>query len=290
MFPSGMTSIDMKNVKSIEQFADSAVLGEPQKLLRAVFNAPTVGLAILDRRLRFRAVNNALGSINGVPPEAHLGKTIRGVLGKAAVALEPPFKHVFSNGREVSNLEVCAKLPNRPEVGYWIENYFPLRDAAGRVQQVAAVVVEITEQKKLQQSLCSVTEMLFRNLVLTVNNSEAFLRQFTQESRKQIPDSGANHDPSPVTGLSEVLEGRSESDVNAKVGVVPLTPREREVVKLLADGRGNKGTAAILGVSVKTIEAHRQRIMLKLGVHTATGLLHYAVTNKILDPEHMGHV
>jgi DNA-binding CsgD family transcriptional regulator len=134
--------------------------------------------------------------------------------------------------------------------------------------------VEVTEQKKLQQSICSVTEMLFRNLVLTVSNSEALLRQFTQESCKQISDSGATHDPSPLTGLSEVLEGRSESEVNPKVGVVQLSPREREVVKLLANGHGNKGTAAILGLSVKTVEALRERIMLKLGVHTSTGLSH----------------
>ena len=77
-----MTSIDMKHGKSIERFADSAAFGEPRELLRAFFNATTLGLAILDNQFRFRAVNNALGSMNGVPPAAHLGETIRGFLEK----------------------------------------------------------------------------------------------------------------------------------------------------------------------------------------------------------------
>src|SRR5579862_7818697 len=103
----------MKAVSSKVSFADLNRISEPQELLAALFNASSLGFAVCDRQLRFQAVNNALGSINGVPPKGHLGKTIRDVLGKAALALEPPFKHVFSSGREVSNLEVCAKLPNR---------------------------------------------------------------------------------------------------------------------------------------------------------------------------------
>ena len=140
----------MKTAKAVGPFADSTALSEPQEVLSALFNTSLVGLAICDNQLRFRAVNKALAAMNGVSPQAHLGKTICDVLGRASVALEPPFRHVFSSGQEVSNLEVCAKLPRRNEVGYWVENYFPIKDAAGRVKQVGALVVEITEQKKLQ--------------------------------------------------------------------------------------------------------------------------------------------
>ena len=283
MFPSGMTSIDMENVKSIEQFADSAVLSEPQALLSALFNASSLGLAVLDDQLRFRAVNRALASMNGVAPNAHLGKTIRAVLGKGAIGLEDPFKHVFSTGREVSNLEVSAKLSKRTDVGYWVENYVPIRDATGTVKQVCAIVVEITEQKKLQQLLRDVTERLIRNPLFTTPDSEALLRHTMEGSLTQTPESRSYRNRSVVMDLSN-----NEPSFSRKA--MALTPREREVVKLLADGHGNKGTAAILGISVKTVETHRQRIMLKLGVHTATDLLHYAISNKILDPEHMGHV
>jgi two-component system, NarL family, response regulator NreC len=56
-----------------------------------------------------------------------------------------------------------------------------------------------------------------------------------------------------------------------------LTDRQREVLQLIAEGRSNKEIGEILGVSVKTVEFHRGRIMTKLGVHTAAELAAFAV-------------
>jgi DNA-binding NarL/FixJ family response regulator len=61
-----------------------------------------------------------------------------------------------------------------------------------------------------------------------------------------------------------------------------LTPREREVLQLLAEGKGNKEVASFLGISVKTAETHRANIMLKLDFHSITELVRYAVRNKII--------
>jgi DNA-binding NarL/FixJ family response regulator len=63
-----------------------------------------------------------------------------------------------------------------------------------------------------------------------------------------------------------------------------LTPREREILQLLAEGRSNKEVAGLLGISVNTAEAHRANIMLKLGVHSLAELVHYAVRNQIIKP------
>ena len=284
----------MKASKTIRQF-DSATLSEPYELLSALFNEPTVGLVTVDHQLRYRFVNNALATMIGVAPEKLLGKTIHDVLGKAAIAFEPPFKHVFSSGVDVSNLEISAKLPKRDEVGYWIQNYFAIRNAAGKVKRVGAIVVEITEQTKLQQSICRIANILFRNLLLSAHDSDVLLRHVMQRSLRQTPDSRANRNKSAVSGLSnqtpgfphqsvqEALQVYSERDANATAGAVALTPREREGVKLLVEGTGNKETAAILGITVKTVETHRARIMLKLGLHSTRELVHYAIHNKILD-------
>jgi DNA-binding NarL/FixJ family response regulator len=61
-----------------------------------------------------------------------------------------------------------------------------------------------------------------------------------------------------------------------------LTPREREILQLLAEGKSNKEVAALLGISVNTAEAHRANIMLKLDLHSVTELVHYAIRNKII--------
>ena len=61
-----------------------------------------------------------------------------------------------------------------------------------------------------------------------------------------------------------------------------LTPREREILQLLAEGKSNKEVASLLGISVNTAEAHRANIMLKLNVHSLAELVHYAIRNNII--------
>lgn len=62
-----------------------------------------------------------------------------------------------------------------------------------------------------------------------------------------------------------------------------LTPREREIVQLLAEGRSNKEVATDLGISVKTVETHRAGIMRKLRLHAFSDLVRYAIRNHIIE-------
>lgn len=70
----------------------------------------------------------------------------------------------------------------------------------------------------------------------------------------------------------------------ARPSASALTPREREVLQLLAEGKINKEVATALGISVMTVETHRAHIMHKLGVHSVAELVHYAVRHKIIAP------
>ena len=62
-----------------------------------------------------------------------------------------------------------------------------------------------------------------------------------------------------------------------------LTAREREILQLLAEGRGNVAIAALLAISVKTVETHRAAIMRKLGVGSLAELVRYAIRNHVVD-------
>ena len=64
----------------------------------------------------------------------------------------------------------------------------------------------------------------------------------------------------------------------------PLTSREREVLQLIADSKTTKEIAVILGVSVKTADSHRTKIMEKLGIHATAGLVRYAIRVGIVQP------
>ena len=63
-----------------------------------------------------------------------------------------------------------------------------------------------------------------------------------------------------------------------------LTPREREIVQLIAEGRLNKEIAAILDLSIKTVETHRAAAMHKLDLKSSADLVRYAVRNHIIEP------
>jgi two-component system response regulator NreC len=61
-----------------------------------------------------------------------------------------------------------------------------------------------------------------------------------------------------------------------------LTPREREVVKMIAQGNSARKIASLLGLSVKTVEAHRFNLMRKLDIHNRAQLVTYAIQKKIV--------
>ncbi|MGA7919622.1 MAG: LuxR C-terminal-related transcriptional regulator [Candidatus Acidiferrales bacterium] len=62
-----------------------------------------------------------------------------------------------------------------------------------------------------------------------------------------------------------------------------LTSREREVVRLLAEGKSSKEVASSLSISVKTAETHRANIMRKLQLHSVSELVRYPVRNQIVE-------
>jgi DNA-binding NarL/FixJ family response regulator len=63
-----------------------------------------------------------------------------------------------------------------------------------------------------------------------------------------------------------------------------LSPRERQVLQLIAEGKTTKDIAALIHVSAKTVETHRARLMQKLGIHEIAGLVRYAIRKGLVQP------
>jgi two-component system nitrate/nitrite response regulator NarL len=68
-----------------------------------------------------------------------------------------------------------------------------------------------------------------------------------------------------------------------------LTSREREVLILIAEGQSNKEIATKLGIGVRTIETHRERIMRRLDIHSVAGLTKFAIANGMISIENAGN-
>lgn len=62
-----------------------------------------------------------------------------------------------------------------------------------------------------------------------------------------------------------------------------LSPREKEILRLLSEGKANKEVASILGISVKTVETYRARVLHKLNLDSLVGLVHYAIRHRIVE-------
>jgi DNA-binding NarL/FixJ family response regulator len=64
-----------------------------------------------------------------------------------------------------------------------------------------------------------------------------------------------------------------------------LTPRQREILRLIAEGRSTKQIAALLDVSIKTVDTHRALLMERLGIHELAGLVRFAVRSGLVSGE-----
>jgi DNA-binding NarL/FixJ family response regulator len=92
-----------------------------------------------------------------------------------------------------------------------------------------------------------------------------------------------------LRGMMYLSPGISQAVVQAylaksEIPPDPLTPREREVLQLVAEGKSTKEIAGLLGISFKTAESHRTRIMKKTDIHETAGLVRYAVRRGLIQP------
>jgi DNA-binding NarL/FixJ family response regulator len=136
-------------------------------------------------------------------------------------------------------------------------------------------------------------------LVLTMHHSEELVRDVLHAGARgyvlksdadasliSAVDSLRQHKPFLTANVAELVLGEYLRGGDQQDGAAPphttVTAREREIIQLLAEGKSNKETATLLGVSVKTIEAHRANLMRKLHLRSLSDLVRYAIRNNIV--------
>jgi len=134
-----------------------------------------------------------------------------------------------------------------------------------------------------------------KTIALTMHTEDRYVLQALQAGiRGYVLKTQATSDL--IQAIQEVLRGRiylspgvSRALVEvylAKPGLPadPLTSRERQVLQLVAEGKTTKEVASMLGISVKTAESHRTRLMEKLAIHETAGLVRYAIRVGLIQP------
>lgn len=109
-------------------------------------------------------------------------------------------------------------------------------------------------------AICAVRQTSAEQLVETVRKIHAARNNIVRETPRKLSDTGDSSIPRVRT----------------------LTSREREVLKLLAQGRTVRSTADVLGLSVKTVDAHKFNLMRKLGIHNKAELVIWAIQQRVV--------
>jgi DNA-binding NarL/FixJ family response regulator len=179
-------------------------------------------------------------------------------------------------------------------------------DAVARAGELKPNVVVIDISMPLMNGIAAMREILkvspaSRVLVLSMHTDERFVYQALQAGARGYVEKGAElselldairmvasgsvYLSGSITGV--VVDGYLRQDAPGPDQGFPnpLSHRETEIVQLLAEGKSTKETAYLLKISARTVDAHRQRIMTKLGIDSVAGLVKWAIRQGLTSEE-----
>jgi PAS domain S-box-containing protein len=148
-----------------ERLRREAEQAETLALMDTLLATAPIGLAFMDRELRFVRINRMLADINGVPAEQTLGRPLIEVVPELAESQLPLLRRVFETGEPIRDTEVA--FASRADAGrhhYFLVSYYPVRDVRGEVRWVGSVVVDITERQRAEAELRRAAEFRERFL------------------------------------------------------------------------------------------------------------------------------
>jgi DNA-binding NarL/FixJ family response regulator len=216
-----------------------------------------------------------------------------------------PLRILLADDHEVVRRGLCALLRAKPEwevCGEAVDGREAVEKALALKPDVVILDVGMPNLNGLEATRQIIkARPQIRVLILTLHDSDQLVQEVLNAgARGFLLKSDAARDlVTAVEALrnnkiyftpkvaSMVLEGfLRHNDNETSVGPSPprsqLTPREREIVQLLAEGKSSRDVAEALGLSIKTAETHRANIMRKLNLHSVSDLVLYAVRNNIV--------
>ncbi|MDZ8054712.1 MAG: PAS domain S-box protein [Aulosira sp. ZfuVER01] len=123
-----------------------------QNQLARIFETSPVGIALLDAKQRYMALNEALAEINGIPREQHLGYSIPELFGQSDPNLVAVFHNIYTTGNPFISPSFAVNVPGRSDrnPGYYNVHYLPTKNSNHQVEEVLAYVVDVTERERLE--------------------------------------------------------------------------------------------------------------------------------------------
>ncbi|AUT03306.1 histidine kinase [Nostoc sp. CENA543] len=125
-----------------------------QRQLATIFETSPVGMALLDNKQRFIAINEALAQINGLTREQHLGHSVPELFGQSDPGIVAVFEEIYNTGNRFISSGLAINPPGRSDrsPGYYNVYYLPTTNSNDEVEDVLAYVVDVTEQARLERN------------------------------------------------------------------------------------------------------------------------------------------
>ena len=133
---------------------EPSAAGSTVSEFETIFRIAPIGLAILDRELRYVRCNDRLAHINGIPADDHIGRTVRELLPAVAEVVEPEFRNALETGEPHHEFRVTAETPKAPgQTRSWLECIQPITDGSGIAHHILVSVQEITSLEDAESAL-----------------------------------------------------------------------------------------------------------------------------------------
>lgn len=161
-----------------------------------------------------------------------------------------------------------------------------LTDGIGQFNTLADEVSHMREALTTRGVIEQAKGMLMMAQGCSTDEAFDLLRRAAQADNKPLTQVAARM-VKQLTRTPQAAPGRIQMQRHRRRAQAPdtfLTPREREVVKLIAEGSSSKEVAATLAISVKTVDRHRSNILTKLGLRDQIGLVKYAIRTGLVEP------
>ena len=202
--------------------------------IEAIYRTTPIGLGVLDTHLRYVRINERLAAMNGLPVEAHIGRTVREVLPAIADDVEPALRRVLETGEAVAGAEVTGETAAEPGVvRTWIESWSPVRGRRDEIIGLSVTAEEITERRRVEQLRDTFIGMLSHELRTPITS----LYAASQLLRRRAAD------PERVADLGRATEPqRGSGDLDLVDEVVAGAERLHRIVEnLLVLARAERG-------------------------------------------------